>query len=116
MCKGYKIETQYRRRRVSVSIKVPDLEIDFYHIVPAMRPRNASTVLALDSLRFVALFEEVAEAEGVGDPDDDVPLSAMALALKASNVLALVSTAFTENTMPCPQCPAWRQYAQMGVV
>lgn len=81
-----------------------------------MRPRSASAVPAPWRLRFVALFEEVPEVVGEADADVDVPLSAMALALKASKVLALVSMAFTENTMPCPQCPAWRQYAHMGVV
>ena len=39
-----------------------------------------------------------------------------ARASKASKVFALDSFAFTEKTIPPPQWPVWRQYAQIGEV
>jgi hypothetical protein len=45
-----------------------------------------------------------------------VPLSWIALAWKAAKLLGPDSTAFTLKTIPVPQWPAWRQYAQIGWV
>lgn len=52
----------------------------------------------------------------VVEVEDEVPLSRIACALNAAKLLAPDSTAFTENTMPCPQCPDCLQYTQIGAV
>jgi hypothetical protein len=53
-------------------------------------------------------------------PVAEVPVvfasSCFARASKASKVFALDSFAFAAKTMPSPQWPIWRQYAQIGEV
>ena len=46
--------------------------------------------------------------------EDPVPLICFALSSKASKVFALDSFAFAAKTIPSPQWPLWRQYAQIG--
>jgi len=66
----------------------------------------ASRIEVIDDDALLLLLVELAEGE---DSEAAVALSARALAWKASNVFALVSTALILNTIPDSQC-------EMGLV
>lgn len=84
-------------------------------MLPTTAPSSAIIAAALRPGR-IAPFESL---EGVPEGDDAdavVPLSWIALDWKAAKLLGPDSTAFTLKTIPVPQWPAWRQYAQIGWV
>jgi hypothetical protein len=82
-----------------------------HNVRPRSRAAKLTAIMPVPPRRTApAPFFPVAEV-----PDEFVALC-FARASKASNVFALDSFAFTAKTMPPPQWPVWRQYAQIGEV
>lgn len=87
--------------------------LEFHNVRPRSRAAKLTAIVPVPPRRTApAPFFPVAEV-----PVKFVWLpNAFAFASKASKVFALDSFAFAAKTMPSPQWPVWRQYAQIGEV
>ena len=86
--------------------------LGFHSVRPRSRPATPTAIMPVPPRRTApAPFFPVAEVDAV----EFEPLC-FARASKASKVFALDSFAFAAKTIPPPQWPVWRQYAQIGEV